>query len=226
MSKQTKAISFIVIMLVTCIFHLISNESFIYAGMQEDINQSVASIKQLQEIPEQSIPPVVLRNAKGIAVLTVVKAGFIFSGRGGTGIVLARTNSGWSGPSAIGSGGIGVGFQAGAQVTEFVIVLNTPNAVQAFSQSGNVSLGADLSVAAGPIGRDAAVDVMPLAAVYTYSRSQGLFVGVSLEGTVIAARNDANEEYYGRPVLPSEILAGTVKPPKGAQELINLLEKY
>jgi lipid-binding SYLF domain-containing protein len=196
------------------------------AGMQNDVDQAVASIQKLQEIPEQSIPPYVLRNAKGIAILTVIKAGFIFSGRGGTGIVLARTSSGWSGPSAIGNGGIGVGFQAGAQMTEFVIVLNTPNAVQAFSQYGNFSLGADLSVAAGPVGRNAAVDVLPLAAVYTYSCSQGLFAGVSLEGTVIAARNDANAAYYGRAVTPADILSGKANPPAGASKLINLLSKY
>ena len=77
------------------------------------------------------------------------------SGRGGTGIVVARTEKGWSGPSAIGTGGIGFGFQAGVQVSELVIVLNTPEAVNAFSKGGNVTLGGALSVAAGPVGRDA-----------------------------------------------------------------------
>jgi lipid-binding SYLF domain-containing protein len=76
-----------------------------------------------------------------VAILTVTKAGFIVSGRGGTGVVVARTEKGWSGPSAIGSGGIGVGFQAGVQVSEYVIILNTPEAVNAFSKGGNVTLG-------------------------------------------------------------------------------------
>ena len=83
-----------------------------------------------------------------------------------------------------------------------------------------------MSAAVGPVGRDAAVDVLPLAAVYTYSRSQGLFVGVSIEGTVIAARNDANAEYYGRAVQPTDILSGKASPPEGARKLINLLSKY
>jgi lipid-binding SYLF domain-containing protein len=73
-----------------------------------------------------------MRDAKGLAILTVTKGGFIFSGRGGTGIVVARTEKGWSGPSAIGTGGIGFGFQAGVQISELVIVLNTPAAVEAF----------------------------------------------------------------------------------------------
>ena len=179
-----------------------------------------------QDIPEKSIPPAVLKDAKGLAILTVMKAGFIFSGRIGKGIVVARTENAWSGPSAIGTGGAGFGFQIGAQVTEFVIILNTNEAVKAFSRGGNLALGTDLSVAAGPIGRSVGADVLPLAAVYTYSRSQGLFAGISLEGTVLATRNDTNAEYYGRKVKPHEILSGVVKPPKGAQNLLKVLSKY
>lgn len=192
-------------------------------GMQDDIDQAVGILKRFQDIPEQSIPPAILSNAKGLAIFTVAKAGFVVSARGGTGIVVARTDNGWSGPSAIGIGGGGLGFQAGAQVSELVIVLNTEKAVQAFAQGGNVSLGADLSVAAGPVGRSAAIDVLPQAAVYTYSRSQGLFAGVSLEGTVIATRDDTNEDYYGRPVRPLKILSGKVSPPPGAQKLLEAL---
>ena len=138
---------------------------------------------------------------------------------------MVRTAHGWSGPSAIGTGGAGFGFQAGVQVSEFVIVLNTDEAVKAFSHGANVKLGADISVAAGPVGRAAGAAVTPLAAVYTYSRNQGLFAGVSLDGTVIAARNDANKEYYGRAVTPEEILTGKVNPPPGAKKLIAELKK-
>jgi lipid-binding SYLF domain-containing protein len=196
------------------------------AAMQGDVDQAVAILQRFQEIPEKSIPPAVLKGAKGLAILTVTKAGFIVSGRGGAGVVVARLGKGWSGPSAIGTGGAGFGFQIGAQVSELVIVLNTPDAVRAFSQGGNISLGADLSVAAGPIGRNVAADVLPTAAVYTYSRSQGLFAGVSLEGTVIMSRDETNSEYYGRKVTPSEILAGKVKVPKGAQGLVKALSRY
>jgi SH3 domain-containing YSC84-like protein 1 len=196
------------------------------AGMQGDVDQAVAILQRFREIPEKSIPPAVLKNAKGLALLTVTKAAFIVSARGGTGLVVTRIGKGWSGPSAIGTGGAGFGLQIGAQVSELVIVLNTPDAVRAFSQGGNVSLGADLSVAAGPVGRDMAADVLPTAAVYTYSRSQGLFAGVSLEGTVLISRDDTNREYYGRKVTPAEILSGKVKPPKAAQSLVNALSKY
>jgi SH3 domain-containing YSC84-like protein 1 len=196
------------------------------ANMLEDVERAAAIIERFEEIPENAIPPWVMRDAKGLAILTVTKVGFIVSGRGGSGVVVARTDTGWSGPSAIGTGGLGVGFQAGVQVTEHVIVLNTPEAVKAFSQGGNVTLGAALSVAVGPVGRTAEAGVAPQAAVYTYSRSQGVFAGISLEGTIIGTRYRANEEFYNKPVYPSEILEGKVTPPPGAERLRNLLAKY
>ena len=212
--------------LVLALVMVLSVSTLSLAAMQGDVDQAVAILQRFQEIPEKSIPPAVLKGAKGLAILTVTKAGFIVSGRGGTGVVVSRLGKGWSGPSAIGTGGAGFGFQIGAQVSELVIVLNTPDAVRAFSQGGNVSLGADLSVAAGPIGRNVAADVLPTAAVYTYSRSQGLFAGVSLEGTVIMSRDETNSEYYGRKVTPSDILAGKVKVPKGAQGLVKALSRF
>ena len=196
------------------------------AGMQDDVDQAASIIRRFEEIPENSIPPAVLKDAKGLAILTVLKAGFIFSGRGGSGVVVARTGKGWSGPSAIATGGAGFGLQIGAQVTEFVIVLNTYDAVKAFSRGGNVALGTDLSVAAGPVGRTVAADVTPIAAVYTYSRSQGLFAGISLEGTIIATKEDTNARYYGRSVMPEDILSGKIKPPRSAQVLLKVLRKY
>jgi lipid-binding SYLF domain-containing protein len=212
--------------LFTGLFILCLATSTVHAVMQDDVDRAVSIIERFEEIPETAIPPRVMRDAKGVAILTVTKAGFVLSGRGGTGIVVARTDKVWSGPSAIGTGGIGVGFQAGIQVTEFVIILNTQEAVKAFSQGGNVTLGANLSAAVGPVGRSAEAGVAPQAAIYTYSRNQGIFAGVSLEGTVIATRYQANEEYYEKPVYPSDILAGNVKPPAGAQKLLDVLSKY
>ncbi len=127
-------------------------------GMQDQVDQAATVLAQFKEMPEKGIPEAVLRNAKGLAFLTVLKAGFIFSGQGGWGVVVARTGKGWSGPSAIGTGGAGFGFQIGAQVTDFIIVLNTPEAVSAFAHGANVSLGAELSAAAGPVGRTAGAE--------------------------------------------------------------------
>ena len=196
------------------------------ADMQDDVNQAVSVLERFQEIPESAIPDVILRDAKGLAILTLTKGGFLFSGRGGTGVVLARTEKGWSGPSAIGAGGMGFGFQAGAQVSELVFVLNTPDAVVAFAKGGNVTLGGAMSLATGPVGRDLEGAMTLGAVMYTYSRSQGFFAGVSLEGTVIGTRDDANAEYYGKPVQAREILSGSVPPPAGAEKLLKFLSKY
>jgi hypothetical protein len=114
--------------------------------LEDNVNQAVTILERFREIPEQAIPEAVIHDAKGLAILTVLKAGFLFSGQGGLGLVVARTRTGWvhgehgrggrgagwSAPSAIGTGGAGFGFQVGAEVTEYVMVLNTDEALKAF----------------------------------------------------------------------------------------------
>ncbi len=190
---------------------------------QEIVNQSAGIIRDFRHMPEQSIPATVLSEARGLAIIRVLKVGFGVSGKGGQGVVVARTGHGWSGPSFIGTGGAGFGFQIGAQVTDFVFVLNNSDAVRAFSHEGNVTIGAEASAAAGPVGRDAQAGVTPVAAIYTYSRSKGLFAGVSLEGAVIATQKDANRRYYGRPVSARSILSGRVSPPARASHFLSVL---
>jgi lipid-binding SYLF domain-containing protein len=200
---------------------LILSLSFVAANAteQDAVERSAITVREFRHMPEKGIPSHVLRRARGLAIISVVKAGFIFSGKAGEGVVVARTRRGWSGPSFIGTGGAGWGPQIGAQVTDFVIVLNNERAVRAFSKGGNVTLGADASVAAGPVGRAAEADVTPRAAIYTYSRTKGLFIGASLEGAVIGTRKGANERYYGRPVTAYDILEGRVPAPRTAANL-------
>jgi lipid-binding SYLF domain-containing protein len=214
------------ILFAIAVFALFSVATTGHATMQDDVDQALSIIERFGEIPETAIPPAVMRDAKGVAIFAMTKAGFVVSGRGGTGVVLARTPTGWSGPSAIGTGGVGVGFQAGVQVTEHVMILNTPEAIKAFTQGTNFTLGANLSVAVGPVGRSAEAGVAPKAAIYTYSRSQGIFAGVSLEGTAVATRYEANEEFYGKPVYPADILEGKITPPASTQKLLDALAKY
>ena len=185
------------------------------------------SSRDFSGIAERSVPPRVLRSAKGLAILRVLKGGFFLSGRIGEGVVIARLpGGGWSGPSAVGTGGAGFGFQVGGQVTEFVIILNTRAAVEAFARGGNVEVGGALSVAAGPAGRAAEAGILPVAAVYTYSRSQGLFAGASLEGTILLAQSGKNARYYGGPVTPEQILSGGMVPPPSARPLVEALSQY
>jgi SH3 domain-containing YSC84-like protein 1 len=193
------------------------------ATEQDVVDRSATIVSEFRHMPEKGIPSRILRHARGLAIISVVKAGFIFSGKAGDGVVVARTAHGWSGPSFIGTGGAGWGLQIGAEVTDFVIVLNNDAAVRAFSKGGNVTLGADASVAAGPVGRAAEADVTPKAAVYTYSKSKGLFAGVSLEGAVLGTRKGANDRYYGRPVTAYDILHARVAAPAGSARLHNAL---
>ena len=108
-----------------------------------------------------------------------------------------------------------------------MIVLNTPDAVVAFAKGGNFTFGGALSLAMGPVGRDLEGSMALGAVMYTYSRSQGFFAGVSMEGTVIGTRDEANAEYYGGKVVTArEILSGSIAPPAGAQKLLKFLSKY
>jgi SH3 domain-containing YSC84-like protein 1 len=214
---------------ITCIlsavFILCVGTSALHAAMEDDIDRAVSIIERFQEIPETAIPPAVLRDAKGLAILTMTKAGFIVSGRGGTGVVVARTTSAWSGPSAIGTGGLGVGFQAGVQVSEYVIILNTQEAVNAFSKGNNVTLGGNLSAAIGPIGRSAEASVLPQATIYTYSRTKEFLPVFHWKGRLSRPAIKRTKNITAS-VFPSDILAGDVKPPASAQKLLDILAKY
>ncbi|GAB4190061.1 MAG: lipid-binding SYLF domain-containing protein [Simkaniaceae bacterium] len=213
--------NFLISLLLSFQFYLFGSE------MQNDIDKATMIIREFKSIPERGIPAEILRNAQGLAILSVVKAGFIFSGKIGSGIVIARNPDGWSAPSAIGTGGAGWGLQIGAEVTDFVLVLNTRSAVEAFASGGSLTLGGNVSVAAGPVGRTAEAGIgVPFAAVYSYSRSQGLFVGVSLEGAVLVEREGVNRDFYGRYVSARELLSGQVLPPKSARALYKELNSF
>ncbi|CEP15455.1 hypothetical protein [Parasitella parasitica] len=177
---------------------------------------------------DKIIPSSILEKAQGLAIFTVLKAGFLFSGRAGSGLVVARLPDGsWSAPSAIVTGGMGAGGQIGAELTDFVLVLNTKEAVKTFSHFGNITLGGNVSIAAGPVGRNAeasgSATLKHISAIYSYSKTRGLFAGVSLEGSVIFTRNDANEKLYGERVSAKELLNDSVAPPREADSLYRAL---
>ncbi|KLO19971.1 DUF500-domain-containing protein [Schizopora paradoxa] len=176
------------------------------------------------------IPRHVLENAKGFAIFTVIKAGFLFSARAGSGIVIAKLPDGtWSCPSAIGTGGLGVGGQAGAEMTDFLIVLNSRSSQRSFMSAGSFTLGGNMSIALGPLGRNGEASGSlntsgKLAAMYSYSKTRGLFGGLSIEGSVIVERQDANALAYGSDVTAKQLLSGVIEHPDWAKPLIKTLE--
>ncbi|KAI0371312.1 DUF500-domain-containing protein [Pilatotrama ljubarskyi] len=176
------------------------------------------------------VPRSVLENAKGFAIFTIFKAGFLFSARAGSGIVIAKLEDGsWSAPSAIGTAGLGVGGQAGAEMTDFLVVLNSRSAVKSFMSAGSLTLGGNLSIAVGPLGRNGEASGSlntsgKVAAMYSYSKTRGLFGGVSIEGSVIVERQDANAQAYRADVTVKQLLSGAIPPPDWASPLIKTLE--
>ncbi|KAL3230179.1 LAS seventeen-binding protein 3 [Nakaseomyces bracarensis] len=178
---------------------------------------------------DQIIPPYVLQNARGLAVITVLKAGFLFSGRAGSGVIVTRLRDGsWSAPSAIAMGGAGAGGLIGFELTDFVFILNSQEAVDTFSEIGSVTFGGNISVAAGPVGRnteaDATASTGGIASVYTYSKSKGLFAGVSVEGSAIIERRDENKSAYGSHATAKRILSGEIEPLPCMDSLYAILE--
>jgi lipid-binding SYLF domain-containing protein len=188
------------------------------------IDESVAVLQQIMAVPENAIPPELLKNAYGIAVIPgVIKAGFIIGGRYGTGILAVREKGGtWSPPSFITLYGGSVGWQIGASSTDIILVFKTARSVEGIMH-GKYTLGADAAVAAGPVGRsaEAATDVQLKAEIYSYSRSRGIFAGVSLEGAALRIDDDDNATFYGKPGLSARsILDGKV--PTTPAEVTNL----
>lgn len=203
-------------------------------NLRSEANKAAKILHEFTQIsarngPDKIIPAHVIAKANGLAILSVFKLGFLVTARGGSGIVIARLpGGGWSAPSAIGIAGLGGGFEIGVEVSDLVIILNTRRSVEAFTKGGNVTLGGNLTVAIGPLGRNAEADVAlrSTSAVYTYCRSRGLFAGVSLEGSYLVERKDANRKFYCAELRASEILAGEVSPPKAAEPLYEQLENY
>ncbi|KAI5062353.1 hypothetical protein GOP47_0022892 [Adiantum capillus-veneris] len=198
-------------------------------SLEHDICKATNTLQSFMEIgrlkPERTIPEMILKGAKGLAVFTVVKVGMMVTYKVGTGLVIAKRPDGsWSAPSAIISTGVGWGPQGGGEITDFILVLRNGAAVKAFAGRVHLSLGAGLSVAAGPLGRTFEADVRAgdggATACYTYSLSKGLFAGCSLEGNVVLTRVGTNVQFYGDPsISATEILMGSVKQPKAAAPL-------
>ncbi len=155
---------------------------------QAEVRKAAALLREIVRIPEKGMPPALLGNARGIAIIPgVIKVGFVIGGRRGSGIVLVRKDNGdWGTPSRITLTAGSLGWQIGVQSTDVILVFKTRKSVEGL-MGGKFTLGADAGVAAGPVGRrdEAATDLQLKAEVYSYSRSRGLFAGVSLEGSAL-----------------------------------------
>ncbi|XP_027696181.1 SH3 domain-containing YSC84-like protein 1 isoform X2 [Vombatus ursinus] len=204
------------------------------SNLKSEAKKAAKILREFTEItsgngPDKIIPSHVIAKAKGLAILSVIKAGFLVTARGGSGIVLARLPDGkWSAPSAIGIAGLGGGFEIGIEVSDLVIILNYDRAVEAFAKGGNLTLGGNFTVAVGPLGRnlEGNVAIRSTAAVYTYCKSRGLFAGVSLEGSYLIERKETNRKFYCQDIRASDILFGNIPPPAQTEELYEILDSF
>ena len=185
-------------------------------------------IDQFLRIPEQSIPPALLSRAYGVAVVPhVLKIGFGVGVRRGKGILVIRQDDGsWSNPVFITLTGGSFGFQIGAQSTDVILVFKTRKGVDGIT-NGKFTLGADASIAAGPVGRHTSVstDITFRSEVYSYSRSRGLFAGVALEGAGVTMDRKANAAFYGSATMtPEQIFASSRNAaPHTANQFVQVL---
>ena len=178
---------------------------------EDTVEDAATVLEEMADIPEKRIPPGLLAEANAVLIVPdAIKGGFVLSGRFGRGVLLVRTRDGWSDPIFVTLSGGGVGFQVGVQATDLVLVFRGRRGVERLLKGeGKVTLGADAAVAAGPVGRlaTAATDARLRADILAYSRSRGLFAGVSLEGDALWVDWRANELFYhSRGVTPNDIL--------------------
>lgn len=195
----------------------------------EDRIQAAATIlDEIESAPDTGIPEEVLGSAECVAVVpSLLKGGFIVAANYGRGVASCRTATGWSAPAFLFTSGGSVGFQIGGQAIDLVMLIMNKDGMRNLLSS-KFKLGADASVAAGPIGRHAAADTdwKMKAQVLTYSRARGVFAGISLAGAVIKQDKDATREFYGRMVPFKTSLTGKVEAPKGAYPFLDTLAKW
>lgn len=202
-----------------------------HAGAQEDARteNALRVLDQIMRAPDRGIPAHLVRDAYAIAVVPdVFKAGLIIGGRHGLGLLSVKTNGVWSNPSFLRMNGGSIGFQAGVQSTDVILVFRTRRGVDSIVH-GKFTLGADASVAAGPVGRsaNASTDAQLQAEIYSYSRSRGLFAGVALDGSVLSIDHAANRAVYGDGVTPRRIFTGDVgNVPDAVVDFRDRLEEY
>jgi len=191
---------------------------------------AVDVLNEMQALPELRIPDALLRRAQGIAIVPdMARGALLIGGRGGKGVLLVRNADGqWSNPAFITVGGISFGWQFGVQTVDVVLVFTTRESIEGVT-GGKLTLGADASIAVGPLGRQAsgATDTTFTSEVYAYSRAKGLFAGIALDGGVVAMDRKANARFYQKPgVLASEILAPSApQPPFSGQRVTIAVSK-
>ena len=210
---------------------LVVASAFASSGRSDDVERIRNATQVFREImatPDKAIPRELLESAKCIAIIPgEKKAAFVVGGNYGKGIATCRTADCWSSPLFVALGGGSVGFQIGGSSTDLVMIFRNEKGLRSLL-SDKFKIGADATAAAGPVGRHAAADTDAKmnAEILTYSRSKGLFAGISLDGAVVQADQTGNHAMYGANVNRREILNGSVLVPGAAEPLLKEIAQY
>jgi lipid-binding SYLF domain-containing protein len=193
------------------------------------MNEAAGVLTEIMNAKDQGIPVELLENAHCIGLVPNLKrAGFVVGAKFGKGVLSCRTaNGSWSAPSMIRIEGGNIGLQIGAGETDVVFVVMNQKGQEKLNED-KFTIGADVSAMAGPVGRsaEAKTDAAMRAEIVSYSRSRGLFAGVTLDGATLRPDNDDNADLYGRQIKQRDILHGTVAPPSAAKTLMDTLNRY
>jgi lipid-binding SYLF domain-containing protein len=220
--------AFVAIALAASAGYSIKANAASLADVQSTLDTDTAALSELMANPAESIPRDLLRSAKCVTSLHIVKAGLVWGLRGGSGVVSCRTQSGeWSNPVFIELGAASWGFQIGVEVVDLTLVFTNHDARESF-EKGNFTLGAAGGLTAGPMGRElsAGTNYKLEDVIYSYSRTRGLYVGISLEGSVLRPDAESNRALYGSQV-PAEIFSSSRETaPSMVQPYLEVLNHY
>lgn len=211
---------------------LVSSPLALADNLKEDaeiiVNKARLVIEEVKTAPDSGAAYDLVRQSAGVAIIPdMFKGGFIVGGSYGKGVVVARKDGKWSGPSFVYIGAGSIGFQIGAQITDLILVVIGQNTMESFLRT-NFKLGGDAAIAIGPVGAQAtaATEILLKGGIYSYSRAKGLFAGVSLEGAGLGTEYDLNRAYYQTTSSPKDILYGQVETPESGQKLFQALSAF
>src|SRR5580704_4379423 len=223
-----KKLVLLAVVVCLCSFSLAADDPAKDTKAADRAQAAADVLSEIQKAPDSGIPQEVLGSAECVAVVpSMLKGGFMVGAKYGRGLASCRTPKGWSAPAFFLVTGGSFGFQIGGQAVDLVMLIMNQDGMKHLLSS-QFALGADASVAAGPVGRHAEgnTDWKMRAEVLTYSRARGLFAGVSLNGAVIKQDKDSTREFYGRMVPFRTSLVGEIEPPPAANAFLTTLAKW
>ena len=228
--KKNRRHYFIVIcaVVVGTFFSVLISPTLSGAASEEQllVDKARITLESFMSDPNMSYLKEHLKEAKGILIVpSLLKAGFIFGGSGGSGVLIVNDakKGQWSQPAFYTIGSVSFGLQIGGEAAEVIMMVRTQKAVDALLTT-SVKLGGDTSISAGPVGAGAKSNVM--ADIFSFSRSQGAFAGLALDGSVVATRDEWNAAYYGKPASPVDILVTHSVSNPGSAELRKTVSRF